>query len=236
MNRKSERLNNACSSFFLFLGTFRRNAKSSNLDIDGLRAALNRELEKVQEICLADQELAPIFEKVRYTLVTTADQVILTSPWPHRAGWSMQLLEAQIYGTREGGRRVFQLIEGVIDDPSDDAVALARVLFHCLGLGFQGELRKDPDRLQKTRLRLLEKARLPSEFGDSITPEAYGRNSARSMLRLPTLGILRFVLVTIAAVVFTLLAGNAVTAWKNRQVESDAQDLIEDLRADAEPR
>ncbi|MCA8975302.1 MAG: DotU family type IV/VI secretion system protein, partial [Planctomycetes bacterium] len=120
MSTPSQRLQDACASVFLFLATFRRNAKTSQKEVGALRSGLERELAKVQEACANDHDLAPVWERVRYALVTTADQVILSSPWPNRAAWSMQLQEAEVYGTREGGKRFFQLVSQTLADASSE--------------------------------------------------------------------------------------------------------------------
>jgi len=231
MTDVTQHLQEACAPFFLFLATFRRNAQSSSLDIADLSALLQRELERVQESCKRDVELAPMFERVRYALVTTADQVVLSSPWSNRAGWSMQLLEATVYGSREGGKRFFDLVEEVLADSSDKAPALATVLFHCMGLGFQGALRSDKSKLQALRQRLYDKSQLPGRMGDKLTPDAYGKNSTKGAMKLPTVGIFRFVIVAIAAVVFALSAGKAVTKWKTRSIDAEIETLSERIAA-----
>lgn len=229
MTTTSQRLQDACASLFLFLATFRRNAKTSQKEIADLRSGLERELAKVQDVCRADHDLAPLWDRVRYALVTTADQVILSSPWPNRAGWSMQLQEAEVYGTREGGKRFFQLVDQTLADPTPDAQALAHVLFHCMGLGFQGELRNDRAELQRIRQRLFDKAGLGGQLAGRLAPDAYERNSDQGTLKLPTVGIFRLVLVGLAAIAFALLAGNAVTAWANRKINQELEKVSQDL-------
>ncbi len=219
----------ACAPFFLYLTTFRRNAGTSTQDVQALRASLVQELERVKDRCEGDAVLRKLFEEVRYPLVVTADQVVLTSPWPHRAGWSMQLFEAATFGSMQGGKKFFHAMDKVLADPSDGAVQVAEVLFHCMGIGFQGELRGEKDELSKRRRQLFEKARLPGSIGDQLTPAAYGRNVAKSTLKLPTVGILRFVIAAVGALLFTLLAGNAVTAFKNRGLNERIDTVIETL-------
>lgn len=229
MTTPAQRLQDACASFFLFLATFRRNTKTSKMDVAELRASLGRELAKVEAGCSKDHELAPLWERIRYALVTTADQVVLSSPWASRTTWSMQLQEAEVYGTREGGQRFFQLVEQALADGSAEGPLLAQVLFHCMGLGFQGELRNDRAELGRLRQRLFEKAQLPARLVGRLTPEAYDRNSTKTALKLPTVGIVRLVLVGIAATVFALIAGNSVTAWTNRHVNESIEQVIKDL-------
>jgi len=226
----------ACSPFFLFLTTFRRNARTSSFDIAGLKGALLRELDHVHRECATDPRLAGPFDRVRYALVATADQAVLTSPWPHRSGWSMQPLESQVFGTLQGGSQFFRLVDEALDDPRPEAREIARVLFHCMGIGFQGELRSNRAELERRRQRLFEKAQLPNELGDSLTPEAYGKNSPRSVLKLPTAGILRFVAVALAAITFALLTGNAVTELKSKRFKDRILTIGDELEGSAEER
>ena len=230
MTEQPKRLVDACAPFFLYLTTFRRNAATSTQDVQALREALGAELQKVATRCQSGPpEVAQLFDYVRYPLAVTADQVVLTSPWPHRVGWSMQLLETQEFGTMEGGKKFFELMDQLIADGSDASVALSEVYFHCMGLGFQGELRNNKDELNQRRRQLFDKARLGQVVGDRLTPDAYGRNSTASTLTLPTVGIFRFVIIAVAAILFTLLAGNAVTALKNRQLNERIEQQIEAL-------
>lgn len=232
--KKQNGLLNACAPFFLFLTTFRRNARTSKLDIAALKGALLRELDNVHRICSQDPQLAAQFERLRYALVAVADQVVLTSPWPHRSGWSMQPLESQVFGTLQGGSQFFRVVDEILDDPRPEAREMSRVLFHCMGLGFQGELRNQRDELDRRRQRLFEKAQLPNELGDSLTPEAYGKNSPRTTLKLPTAGILRFVVVALAAITFSLVTGNIVTELSDEDVTSRIEELQGRLRGESE--
>lgn len=227
-------LADACAPIFLFLATFRRNSASSTLSIEELRNSLGREIAAVGDSCEQDSRLAPLFERIWYALVVTADQVVLSSDWPQRTGWSMQLLETHYFNTQEGGRAFYALADEVLNDPTDQAAEMANVLFRCMAMGFQGELLGERRELEQRRRQLYEKARLAGALGDSLTPGAYGRNAARSVMQLPTAGILRFVVVTVAAVIFALLAGNAVTKFKNSSWESRVEAQIDALRGDAE--
>ncbi len=204
-------LNQACAPLFLYLTTFRRNAQSSRATIEGLQSSLQREFEKTRTRADRDPRLADQFERVRYALVATADQVVLSSDWSQRAGWSMHLLETHYFGRAEGGKQFYRLVEDVLKDASDEAAELAEVLFTCMALGFQGELLGERSELERRRMQLFEKARLPGSLGSALTPDAYGRNMQRDLTRLPTVGTIRLVGVTVGAVLFALLAGRVTT-------------------------
>jgi len=229
MGDKKQTLADACAPFFLYLATFRRNAESSNLDIPGLHEALQGGVEFVGSSCEGDPDLLRRFERVWYALVVTADQVVLSSSWPNRSGWSMQLLEAHYFKSFEGGSKFFKIANEVLDDSSPDAPEVAEVLFMCLGMGFQGELMGERRELDRIRMRLFEKARLTTSLGGHLAPDAYGRNSNLNTVKLPTVGILRLAAVALGAVLFALLAGDAVTAYKNSKTTERIEELLEQV-------
>jgi len=205
-------LNEACAPIFLFLTTFRRNAATSKTTIQELKTLLKREFDKVRQSCEREARLLPLYERARYALVATADQVVLSSAWSQRAGWSMSLLETEYFGRAEGGKQFYRDVEEVLGDPSDAGAELAVVLFTCMALGFQGELLGERRELDARRRQLYEKARLPGAMGEHLSPDAYGHNADRSMPTLPTVGIIRMVGITVAALGFALLAGRVTTS------------------------
>ena len=229
MAEKKLTLGEACAPFFLYLVTFRRNAESSKLDVDGLHEALQGGIEFVGSSCESDPDLTRQFERIWYALVVTADQVVLFSSWQYRAAWSMRLLESHYFKSFEGGSKFLKVAKEVIDDGSADAPALAEVLFTCMGVGFQGELMGERRELERLRARLFEKSRLIGAMGGQLTPDAYGRNSRLNTVKLPTVGILRLAAVALGALLFALLAGDMVTSYKNSAVTGRIADLVERL-------
>src|SRR5690242_20412328 len=137
MTSKPASLHEACTPIFLFLTSFRRNAETSTLGVDELRDVLMREFERAESACESDRRLRSLFDRARYPLVAAADQVVLSSNWPNRAAWSMQLLEQHYFNTSEAGARFFTLVDDVLADTATDASELAMVLFSCMALGFQ---------------------------------------------------------------------------------------------------
>ena len=229
MAEKQITLSKACSPFFLYLATFRRNAETSQLDVDGLHEALQGGIEFVGSTCEGDPDLLRLFEKVWYALVVTADQVVLNSSWQHRPAWSMRLLESHYFNSFEGGSKFFTNAKEVLDDPSPDAPKLAEVYFTCMVMGVQGELLGERRELDRMRTRLFEKSRLAGALGGHLTPEAYGRNSPLTTVKLPAVGILRLAAIGIGALLFALLAGEFVTGFKYKDFTGKIDQLIEQL-------
>lgn len=228
MATKPASLHEACTPLFSYLTTFRRNAETNTASVEELHAALERELDAIERACESDRKLRPLFERVKYPLIAAADQIVLGSNWPNRMAWSMQLLEMKLCQTSEGGDKFFEIVDEVLGDPSNDAAGVAHVLFTCIALGFQGKLYGARKELERKRQLLFEKARLASS-DERLAPEAYDRNSPREPARLPTAGILRFVLVAMGAVLFALLAGDAVTTFKNRKANQQIREHAERL-------
>lgn len=219
----------ACAPLFLYLTTFRRNATTSRATIRDLQAALTREIEKVRTQCERDPRLQPLFERVRYALVAAADQVVLSSTWSQRAGWSMNLLETQFFGRAEGGKQFYRLAEQVLADPSDEGAEVAGILFACMGLGFQGELLGERRELETRRRQLFEKARLAGALGKVLAPDAYGRNVQRDNTRLPTVGILRMIGVALVALLFALLVGGLATSTLTAEDRTKVDTIVQKL-------
>lgn len=230
MSKKPASLNEACAPLFLFLTSFRRNASTSTLSIEEMRDLLVREFERLERSVENDRRQRTVLDRVKYALVGTADQVILSSSWESRAAWSMQLLEQHFYESAEAGVRFFALVDEVLADTSNDAAEAAHVLFTCMGLGFQGELMDQRKELDRRRQLLFEKARLRGALGERLTPESYGRNSPRTIARLPAASIVRFVLVALAAVLFVLLSNDAVTSLKTRKDRHRIEKVVEVLK------
>jgi type VI secretion system protein ImpK len=228
MTTRPANLHEACTPLFSYLTTFRRNAETNSASVEDLRDALVREFGLVERTCDGDRKLKTQFDRVKYALVAAVDQVVLGSNWPNRMAWSMQLLELHYFQTSEGGDRFFDFADEVLGDPSNDAAEIAHVLFTCLALGFQGKLYGDRKELERKRQLLFEKARLKAS-DEKLAPEAYGRNSPRELSKLPTAGIFRFVLVALGAVLFALLAGDAVTSFKNRKANQQIREHAERL-------
>jgi hypothetical protein len=97
-------------------------------------------------------------------------------------------------------------------------------------------LRNDRPELQRIRQQLFEKAQLPSQMTEKLTPDSYDRNSAKSALKLPSIGIARLVLVGLAAIVFALLAGGTATSFADGDLADAINAASEKLDKLNEPR
>ena len=84
------------------------------------------------------------FLGIRYALVSWLDEMfILNSPWARQ--WNEQKLETTLYGTNIRAEMFWDQARRAEARSGSDAL---EVYFLCVMLGFRGELREDPDKLQ----------------------------------------------------------------------------------------
>jgi len=225
-----------CSPLFFYLTGFRRNSATSALAPAEVRRRLKEILDAIHRECEEHDRLSKVLPKVWYALVVTADQAILSSDWSEKVTWSLDLLETTIFSTSEGGHRFYEMVEETLSRPGDEAAEIAEVMFTCMALGFQGELLGDRKRYERKRMDLYEKARLPGALGETLAPQAYGRNAAKTLVRLPKVGLSRVILVTLATLLFFVLVGYFYTGHLSSKTRGEVQGLIQKIEAEASAR
>ncbi|MEM9379937.1 MAG: DotU family type IV/VI secretion system protein [Planctomycetota bacterium] len=234
---RPETLSEACAPVLMYLATFRRNAATTGISLQALQNALRAELDKVRVHCERDPRLAPLLHRSFYALVATADQVVLGSAWPERASWSMSLLETSYFGSASGGTTFFAFVEEIKHEPTEAAAEIAGLLFLCMAMGFQGQLRGERRELELRRQELFDKARLGAT--DSVqdggerrmTPDAYGRNSTIQGVKLPTVSTLRVAAVALVAIIASLAFGRIVTRIQIHDDVDAFERMTRELRA-----
>ena len=83
------------------------------------------------------------FLGIRYALTCWVDEVLIDSPWERE--WNERKLEEQLYFTNERAFRFWQQADVVQARSGTDAL---EVFYLCVMLGFRGELREEPAKLQ----------------------------------------------------------------------------------------
>lgn len=183
---KIPRLEEVCSTTFLFLTTFLRNVGKADFELDWVRTRLTDLLEEQKRMASRDGELYKLYEKAQYLLVVTADGLILNSEWPQRFGWN--LLEAELYGTNIGGEEFFQRMK----DPAYKHPQLLEIFFLCLSVGFSGKYLGHADELAEIRQDLfLRLSDVPRDLTEKITPQSYEETLSRDFTSMPVVNVLQ---------------------------------------------
>jgi type VI secretion system protein ImpK len=92
----------------------------------------------------AERRGADHFLGIRYALVCWLDELfVLDSPWESQ--WNERKLEGELYGTNDRAWKFWEQARRAETQPGSDAL---EVFFLCVILGFRGDLRDEPNRLQ----------------------------------------------------------------------------------------
>ncbi len=186
-------LNELASDLFLFLVTFRRQVRKGLIpDIYQVRSQLLEIFETQQQRASEDPKLEKQYQKGRYPLVVTADEILINANWAYSSQWEDEILEYEFFKTRIAGEKFFETIEELGDE--DDSVA--EILYHCLALGFVGRYKGDAEELRRLKRRLYRM--LPGRVGEDdkrISPDAYFVAEGVKDIYKPLMNLTRIVLI-----------------------------------------
>jgi type VI secretion system protein ImpK len=149
---------------------------------------------------------ADMFLGIRYALVCWLDEIFIAdSPWSEE--WKEHTLEQSLYSSRERAWWFWEQARKAEARPGGDAL---EVCYLCVMLGFRGELRHDPDKLQgwiaasQTRIARGQEKEMagPAETEPPVNvPPRYGQDRFQRMVLWAAL----LVLVMIPVMAFVLV-------------------------------
>lgn len=165
------KLSELSSELFLYLVTFRRQVrKGLTPDLRAVKNQLLDIFDRMDRRASDDAGTQRLYEKAKYALVVTADELLINANWAYSAQWEYEILEYDFFKTRIAGDKFFEEIEDMSE--SDDQ--LADVYYQCLALGFVGRYKDDAEELRRLKRRLYRM--LPGRISEDekrITPDAY---------------------------------------------------------------
>lgn len=103
-------------------------------------AATVRELDREQRQ-VAGAASAEVCERIQYALVALIDECMVFRNWPASEAWSSMPMELRLFGTRQAGEKIPNMIREVAEQQDPMQRDLAAILLACLLLGFRGRLR-----------------------------------------------------------------------------------------------
>ena len=119
------------------------------------------------------------YREAQYVMASLADEVFLGLSGPGAMAWKHQLLETELFGTRNAGDNFYQRIEHLLEAGNPETRELAAIYLSALALGFRGRyLRRDDNgRIASYRKRLgefvLGRAVASGTSGRPFLPECY---------------------------------------------------------------
>lgn len=204
------------SKLFLYLTTFRRNAGRLPMELASVRARLLEIFDEQEMEARRHPEVTASYERVRYALVVTADEIILDSDWEYAAQWSGQLLEMHYFSSNVAATKFFEQLESYAhDDPE-----VAQVFYQCIALGFQGKFRGQPDALRQLRATLSRK--LPDRIlqkTDKLSTDAYNHTVERDPSTSIGVNFVRLSIVFVCILAFLFLLAALLYDQKTDRIQ-----------------
>jgi type VI secretion system protein ImpK len=142
------------------------------------------------------------FLGIRYALVCWLDEMFVLSS-PASDQWNEQKLEGELYGTNDRAWKFWEQAEAALLRPTTDAL---EAFFLCVQLGFRGEFRDEPDKLQawvsstKSRVAKIRNQEWPYPLEyepPTYVPPHFGRDQLQRMVF--TGGVVLLLLIPIVA-------------------------------------
>ncbi len=153
---------------------------------------------------------ADFFLGIRYALACWLDEIfIVDSPWDTQ--WNEHKLEVALYGTNDRAWKFWEQARRAETRPGSDAL---EVFFLCVMLGFRGDLREQPDKLQdwvrNTQARIAKSQSqewpVPAELDPPIyVPPLRGREKLQKAILAG--GVLLLILIPIVAFLVVIRFG-----------------------------
>jgi type VI secretion system protein ImpK len=154
----------AAAATSLLMLAVRLRGTPAQSDIQGLRLRVRREIEAFEKRAGEAGFPADAVQTSKYALCATIDDVIQNTPWGSGNVWAGHSMVATFFGEVSGGKRFFDILRNLEQDPVRFAPAL-ELMFLCLSLGFEGMYRLEPrgpaelDRIRDQLFHLIRQQR-----------------------------------------------------------------------------
>jgi type VI secretion system protein ImpK len=174
----------AASTIFELIVRLRSGA--GHRDVAGLHREMIAEIRGFEAVASAGGNLANDVRMARYALCATVDDVVLNTPWGSESIWPRQSMVGTFHKETFGGEGFFQLLDQLQQDPRRH-LAVLEVMYLCLALGFQGQMRLAPDgpgMVDRLRERLYQLIRSQKDRNDDVlSPHWRGVEAGHRPLR-----------------------------------------------------
>jgi type IV/VI secretion system ImpK/VasF family protein len=162
-----------------------------------VRAEVKALLDDARQRAAADPALAEQYSKVEIILLYFIDALIRSSRLPYAAKWQDLAAERGGGGQTAGDEDFFDQLDATLADPSDSATQRLGIFYTCLGLGFSGWYRAQPEVLRRKVAEIVPRirAQMDADKTARVCPEAYESVNTADLVqpqahRLTALGIL----------------------------------------------
>jgi type VI secretion system protein ImpK len=173
-----------------------RLAWEESRSLEDVKQATGGWLEDARRRAMGQAALAQSFERARYGLVAWIDEVLTDSPWGAKMGSPEQILEWDLFRSRDRAYRFYQLADEAEDHGDTDALATYLL---CVTLGFKGEYRHEEAGLADWVQRVYDKVSAAGAVPSRPFPDDPPRKQVFGPLRGTSLLLTTSILVSITA-------------------------------------
>ncbi len=194
----------ACEPFFQFVCRIHRGArKGVSPPMAQLRAEITETLDDARTRAAADPAVADQLAKTEIVLIYFIDALVRNSALPYAKQWQDLAAER---GQTAGDEDFFDQLDATLADTSDAASQRLAVFYTCMGLGFSGWYRGQPDFLRRKMTEIASRIRsgLDADRAAKVCPEAYDSVNTSDLVEPPSRKLVG---------VGIILAGLAVTVF-----------------------
>lgn len=153
----------------------------TNPDPGGVRKRMSAEIRAFDSNAKAFGVSIPQTNAARYILSTFIDEVVMSTPWGAKSGWSARSLLSEFHGETSGGAKVFTVIDRALAEPGNHGLLL-ELAYIVLSLGFEGQYRiRNAGALAKVQSEIYRAIRAHNPSGETeLSPNWKGEQPARS--------------------------------------------------------
>jgi type VI secretion system protein ImpK len=151
----------------------------------GLRRQVLIEIGRFEEQCRASSVPDKVMLAARYVLCAVIDEAALPLSWEAQDEWAQQSLLMQLHGEAAGGKKFFDVLDGIKVDPAQH-IDLMELMYACLAIGFQGMYaarERGSDHLEQIQRDLYQRVRnFRAPVESRLAPHWQGEQDRRNPL------------------------------------------------------
>lgn len=189
-----------------------------------VRTEIKDLLEDTRLKAAAEPAVAEQFAKVEIILLYFLDAIVRNSRLPYASQWADLAAER---GQSAGDEDFFDQLDATLADNSESAAQRLTVFYTCMGLGFAGWYRGQPDHLRRKMSEIASRIRagLDAERAARVCPEAYDNVNTADLVQPPARKLVGIGIV-LAGLAVTVFIANIVLYRERRSDLVRALDAI----------
>lgn len=206
--------------------------QGGNLEMAVVRSTIKRHVEKMYDQAVNNLELTAELNKIRLPLVFFIDHIIKEGPFPFKDQWDEF---GRQFNELSGDEKFFDLLDENLNDPSASATERLKVFYQCLGVGFSGCYKNDPDFVERKMRICALRIGINSERPvlEKLSPACYEHTNQQARFVDPAKLIRRIFFIAVMILVVTYV-GNVIMFYRLASPMNSALDSCIASLADEE--